>query len=622
MLFNHHLMTDRSSDSPAVGVDPVATPLDCLESQTVPQNLSRTAQSAWMEDQFNAHTRINREHPMLAKSSTTLDSLGLRKSANTKAWRQDAYRSHNESDSDGSCDADDQEKRERSSRVWHGPSISDGPSESFSRLAENSRNAIHQDSRSCRRPVPSVSLPRQRVDGSIHRRGSIHSSIDFPGNHCETLDRAFVTDDESGNVCPDLLSGSYSTSSSDSTLHGYTSEAGPGNGDQSVYSDLISESGLHWDDLISGSHESDAFEVNSSLLPQLIEAEFRSHSPRRKHTASTAHSGFRKPRPSSGSSRVSGARSVRKRKRSDRSPDVVTSLAPTTENTGALLTSQRRPGHPGRDDNPSLRRQFVARAPVFKPSTAMRPGSQNVGGGRVENPTDISRCVGLKSQRASSFISHLNATTPTHTQSAIRSPQIIFISEIIPRSFSVTMRFELLHIFRTKANFIPRFIRRKEPVVNEANEARLFIDDTIRALLDAPLVQEDALDPHPIGLNGMGWPKNALAAEIFQEIGSYLSRKDLQCLRLVNHEFEKKIAGLYFRNVVIEFSSEIWGRSSNRIGMYRLMQYTGRVVAQSNSRSINIGSIQDLLFKGKGKGKGKGRADRIIQLEKITNFIH
>ena len=50
--------------------------------------------------------------------------------------------------------------------------------------------------------------------------------------------------------------------------------------------------------------------------------------------------------------------------------------------------------------------------------------------------------------------------------------------------------------------------------------------------------------------------------EIFEIITSYLTRADVQSLRLVCREYEAKVSGQFFRNVVIPFRSEIYSKIS------------------------------------------------------------
>ena len=62
--------------------------------------------------------------------------------------------------------------------------------------------------------------------------------------------------------------------------------------------------------------------------------------------------------------------------------------------------------------------------------------------------------------------------------------------------------------------------------------------------------------------HGMGWPMSqefSVPAEIFGQIILYLSRDDMKAMRLTCREFERKVAGHLFENVVVPFNTEIYG---------------------------------------------------------------
>lgn len=52
------------------------------------------------------------------------------------------------------------------------------------------------------------------------------------------------------------------------------------------------------------------------------------------------------------------------------------------------------------------------------------------------------------------------------------------------------------------------------------------------------------------------WPANRIPVEIFNLIVELLPREDVQSMRLVNHEFDAKIAEIYFKTVVVPFRPE------------------------------------------------------------------
>ncbi|KAL7942979.1 hypothetical protein V8C42DRAFT_359904 [Trichoderma barbatum] len=70
----------------------------------------------------------------------------------------------------------------------------------------------------------------------------------------------------------------------------------------------------------------------------------------------------------------------------------------------------------------------------------------------------------------------------------------------------------------------------------------------------APSISAASPPPSPIAT----WPMAQLPVEIFEIITRYLSRADVQTLRLVCREFEAKVSAQYFRNVVVPFRSELY----------------------------------------------------------------
>lgn len=52
------------------------------------------------------------------------------------------------------------------------------------------------------------------------------------------------------------------------------------------------------------------------------------------------------------------------------------------------------------------------------------------------------------------------------------------------------------------------------------------------------------------------WPAHRIPVEIFNIIVEFLPRKDVQSMRLVNHEFDDKLAEIYFKAVVVPFRPE------------------------------------------------------------------
>ena len=64
---------------------------------------------------------------------------------------------------------------------------------------------------------------------------------------------------------------------------------------------------------------------------------------------------------------------------------------------------------------------------------------------------------------------------------------------------------------------------------------------------------------NPLAHGDRGWPPTLVPVEIFEHVGSSLSRDDLLSMRLVNHEFEAKISSRIFQTVVVPFKTDIYG---------------------------------------------------------------
>ncbi|KAL6862339.1 hypothetical protein J3F83DRAFT_762632 [Trichoderma novae-zelandiae] len=76
------------------------------------------------------------------------------------------------------------------------------------------------------------------------------------------------------------------------------------------------------------------------------------------------------------------------------------------------------------------------------------------------------------------------------------------------------------------------------------------------------------------------WPMAQLPVEIFELITRYLTRAEIQTLRLVCREFEAKVSAQYFRNVVVPFRSELYtnlDRDENTVIASRLFSNGMRI---------------------------------------------
>ncbi|KAH0493653.1 hypothetical protein TgHK011_000310 [Trichoderma gracile] len=92
----------------------------------------------------------------------------------------------------------------------------------------------------------------------------------------------------------------------------------------------------------------------------------------------------------------------------------------------------------------------------------------------------------------------------------------------------------------------------------------------------SPPPEAASCPPCPIA----SWPMAQLPVEIFELITRYLTRAEIQTLRLVCREFEAKVSAQYFRNVVVPFRSELYtslDRDENAVIASRLFSNGMRI---------------------------------------------
>ncbi|KAK4575092.1 hypothetical protein LTR86_000944 [Recurvomyces mirabilis] len=58
--------------------------------------------------------------------------------------------------------------------------------------------------------------------------------------------------------------------------------------------------------------------------------------------------------------------------------------------------------------------------------------------------------------------------------------------------------------------------------------------------------------------SGVMWPSDELPVELFDNITGFLTRDDMQSMRLVNREFEKKVSMSFFTTSVVPFNTELY----------------------------------------------------------------
>ena len=85
------------------------------------------------------------------------------------------------------------------------------------------------------------------------------------------------------------------------------------------------------------------------------------------------------------------------------------------------------------------------------------------------------------------------------------------------------------------------------------------------------------------------WPPNKLPVEIFSLIISYVPRSNILNLRLVNKEFDQKVAEFLFRVVVVPFRHEIYGITPESTLSHE--RSTGSVMLQDKGMRVFQGHV-------------------------------
>lgn len=152
---------------------------------------------------------------------------------------------------------------------------------------------------------------------------------------------------------------------------------------------------------------------------------------------------------------------------------------------------------------------------------------------------------------------HINNNLPNIQPTLNHTPQVDLIHllpYLIPRSFDMVRRRQILEVFSDYARHIRRVISVTGtgiPVERHYAAAQLTQEDE-------PIDQSTFVEP-PLGPTGQGWPEKPLPTEVMEQIVKYLPRDTVQNMRLVNHEFEKRVSSVAFKSVVVPFRAEIYG---------------------------------------------------------------
>ncbi len=167
-------------------------------------------------------------------------------------------------------------------------------------------------------------------------------------------------------------------------------------------------------------------------------------------------------------------------------------------------------------------------------------------------------------------------TTSTATMDVTNAEDVFYTFQVVPRSYDEAKRKQLLHIFRYYAPYIPKAV-----TLSDGDMIKTYYHPTPKPVQKkVPAPKFVYIEP-PVGPRGQGWPQDDVPVEVMEKLVRYLPRDTLQTMRLVNHEFEKKVSGVAFKTVVVPFRPEIYAM----------------VVHESKSKPKKVD------VKGKGKAK-------------------
>ena len=142
----------------------------------------------------------------------------------------------------------------------------------------------------------------------------------------------------------------------------------------------------------------------------------------------------------------------------------------------------------------------------------------------------------------SSWTSYLPLNLPLGSRS------VFYLSEAFPRSFDHQKRSILLEIFRARAPYVPSRISLATELQQEMK----------RHVCSPSPPRERSSGLSLRGAKESTWPAD-LPLEIFDIIARHLPRRSIQNMRLVNHDFERKVSCSLFHTVVVPFRDQIYG---------------------------------------------------------------
>ena len=141
---------------------------------------------------------------------------------------------------------------------------------------------------------------------------------------------------------------------------------------------------------------------------------------------------------------------------------------------------------------------------------------------------------------------------------------MVFLSQILPSSFSDLKRFQVTQILLFEAPYVPTCVVKAPGHTPRAFYGNLY--DNYRLLSTRafhsntlPTKLQEPNTTMSLGGNGQGWPKNRIPTEIYERITEFLPRDSIETMRLVCKEFEVNVSSMLFQFVVVPFRPEIYG---------------------------------------------------------------
>ena len=179
---------------------------------------------------------------------------------------------------------------------------------------------------------------------------------------------------------------------------------------------------------------------------------------------------------------------------------------------------------------------------------------------QLEQEAQASTELGLahtpKDQQSSNKLINLNPTwyaMSTATMDVNNVEDVFYTFQVVPRSYNEAKRKRLLSIFRYYAPYIPKAV-----TLSDGNLTPTYFNNPPKSIQkQVPAPRFMYIEP-PLGPCGQGWPKGNVPVEVMEQLVRHLPRDTLQNMRLVNHEFEKKVSSVAFQTVVVPFRPEIY----------------------------------------------------------------